>query len=40
MITWNNLDTVKAYEALQGVAKVNLAQVMAGENGAETEDEE
>ena len=35
MVTWNNLDTVKAYEALQGVAKVNLAQVMAGENGAE-----
>ena len=34
MITWNNLDTVKAYEALQGVAKVNLAEVMAGENGA------
>ena len=34
MITWNNLDTVKAYEALQGVAKVNLAEVMSGENGA------
>ena len=34
MITWNNLDTVKAYEALKGVAKVNLAKVMAGENGA------
>ena len=34
MITWNNLDTVKAYEALQAVAKVNLAEVMAGENGA------
>ena len=35
MVTWNNLDTVKAYEALQNVAKVNLAEVMAGENGAE-----
>ena len=35
MITWNNLDTVKAYEALKGVAKVNLAEVMSGENGAE-----
>ncbi len=34
MITWNNLDTVKAYEALKGVAKVNLADVMSGENGA------
>ena len=34
MITWNNLDTVKAYEALKGVAKVDLAKVMAGENGA------
>ena len=27
MITWNNLDTVKAYEALKGAAKVNLAEV-------------
>ena len=34
MITWNNLDTVKAYEVLQGADKVNLAEVMAGENGA------
>jgi len=34
MITWNNLDTVKAYEALKGVVKVDLAKVMAGENGA------
>ena len=34
MITWNNLDTVKAYEALKGTAKVNLAKAMAGENGA------
>ena len=34
MITWNNLDTVKAYEALKGAAKVNLAEVMSGENGA------
>ena len=34
MITWNNLDTVKAYEALLGAAKVNLAEVMAGESGA------
>ena len=34
MITWNNLDTVKAYEALKNAAKVNLADVMSGENGA------
>ncbi|MBP3569048.1 MAG: glucose-6-phosphate isomerase [Lachnospiraceae bacterium] len=34
MITWNNLDTVKAYEALKGAAKVNLAEVMSGESGA------
>ncbi len=33
MITWNNLDTVKAYETLKGAAKVNLAEVMAGEAG-------
>lgn len=35
MITWNNLDTVKAYDALKKVAKVNLAEVMSGENGAD-----
>ena len=35
MITWNNLDKVKAYEALKGTAKVNLAEVMAGAAGAE-----
>ncbi len=34
MITWKNLDTVKAFEALKGAAKVNLAKVMSGENGA------
>jgi len=34
MITWNNLDTVKAFEALKGAAKVNLCEVMSGENGA------
>ncbi|MBQ9766132.1 MAG: glucose-6-phosphate isomerase [Lachnospiraceae bacterium] len=35
MVTWNNLDTVKAYEALKNVARVNLAEVMSGDNGAE-----
>jgi len=34
MITWNNLDTVKAYEALKGAAKVDLATAMAGDAGA------
>lgn len=34
MIIWNNLDTVSAYQELQESASVNLAEVMAGENGA------
>ena len=34
MITWNNLDTVSSYKELEAVAKVNLAEVMSGENGA------
>lgn len=35
MITWKNLDTVAAYQELQKVAHVNLAEVMSGENGAD-----
>ncbi|MBR5565018.1 MAG: glucose-6-phosphate isomerase [Roseburia sp.] len=35
MITWNNLDTVSSYKELESVAKVNLAEAMSGENGAE-----
>ena len=35
MINWNNLDTVESYKELEQVAKVNLAAVMTGENGAE-----
>ena len=35
MITWNNLDTVSAYQKLQKAAAVNLAETMAGENGAD-----
>ncbi len=35
MITWKNLDTVDAYQELLKVARVNLAEVMSGENGAE-----
>lgn len=34
MITWNNLDTISAYQELQGKEPVKLAEVMAGENGA------
>lgn len=34
MITWNNLDTVSAYQELQKKAPVNLTEAMAGENGA------
>ncbi len=34
MVTWKNLDTITAYQELKGVAPVNLAEVMAGENGA------
>ena len=35
MINWNNLDTIQAYQELSKVAPVNLAEVMAGENGAD-----
>ncbi len=35
MIKWNNLDTTIAYKELFDVAPVNLAEVMAGENGAD-----
>ena len=35
MITWNNLDTLASFKELAGVKKVDLAEVMAGENGAE-----
>ena len=35
MVNWKNLDTLASYEALSNVARVNLAEVMTGENGAE-----
>ena len=35
MVTWKNLDTLASYEALSKVERVDLAAVMAGENGAE-----
>ncbi len=34
MITWKNMDTLAAYQALAAAEKVNLAQAMSGENGA------
>ena len=35
MVTWNNLDTLASYQNLFNEGRVNLAEVMAGENGAE-----
>ncbi len=35
MINWNNLDTVKSFEDLKKVSKVDLVSAMSGESGAE-----
>ena len=35
MITWNNLDTLDSYQELSNAARVNLAEVMSGDNGAD-----
>ena len=35
MITWNNLDTLASYQELSKAEKVNLAEAMNGENGAD-----
>ena len=35
MVTWNNLDQLASFEELKKVERVNLAEVMSGENGAE-----
>ena len=35
MITWNNLDKLASYQELLNVERVNLAEAMTGENGAE-----
>ena len=35
MISWNNLDTLASYKELLEVERVNLAEAMSGENGAE-----
>ena len=34
MVNWSNMDTLGAYNALTKVAKVDLTEVMSGENGA------
>ena len=34
MVNWKNLDTLNSFEELKKVAKVDLASVMSGENGA------
>ena len=34
MIQWNNMDTLASFKKLQNAQKVNVAQVMGGENGA------
>ncbi|MEE1085634.1 MAG: glucose-6-phosphate isomerase, partial [Schaedlerella sp.] len=35
MVSWNNLDTLASYKELLDAERVNLAEVMAGEKGAE-----
>lgn len=35
MVTWNNLDTLASFKALLEVGRVNLAEAMSGDNGAE-----
>ena len=35
MVTWSNFDTLTSYEELPKIERVKLAEVMAGENGAD-----
>ncbi|WP_026651393.1 glucose-6-phosphate isomerase [Butyrivibrio proteoclasticus] len=35
MINWNNLDTLKSFEELKNVNKIDLVKAMSGESGAE-----
>jgi len=35
MVTWNNLDTLASYQNLFNEKRVNIAEAMTGENGAE-----
>ena len=34
MLNWNNLDTLASYQELEKAERINLAEVMSGENGA------
>ena len=34
MVKWNNFDTLSSYEEMTKLEKVNLQEVMTGENGA------
>ena len=34
MVNWNNLDTMSSFKELKEISRVNLQEVMAGENGA------
>ncbi|SCY38968.1 glucose-6-phosphate isomerase [Butyrivibrio hungatei] len=34
MVSWNNLDTIKSYNDLEGIKHVNLVEAMSGESGA------
>ena len=34
MVNWKNLDTLASYGELKKVSRVNLAEVMSGDNGA------
>lgn len=33
MLNWNNLDTLASYQELEKAERINLAEVMSGENG-------
>lgn len=35
MTTWNNLDTLVSYQELDKIERVNIAEALAGEKGAE-----
>ena len=35
MLNWNNLDTLASYQELEKAERINLAEVMSRENGAE-----
>ena len=36
MVNWNNMDTLSSFQELLKAEKVDLAQVMSGENGGES----